>query len=501
MTEITDTLTDKSPPLTRVSTGIDGLDEVLDGGYLARRNYLVRGSPGVGKTLVGFHFLAAGADAGDQSLFINLGEAEEDVRRDVERFGLGSEFESVPIVDLSPSSGYFTDAGDIFPPDETEGRSVTQEIVDEVRAYDPDRVVVDPLSQFRYLSTDEAHFRKQVLSFLKFLKESEATVVFTAESTAATPDDDLQFMSDGVVTLDYPSPSRTLEVSKFRGSEFQGGTHAVRITGEGMTVFPQLLPGEYQAEFSPDPIPSGVPEMDRLLHGGLERGTVTLMSGPTGVGKTTTGTQFMKEAAGRGDRSVIYLFEESKATFMHRLEAINMPVRDMIDRGSLAVKEIEALQLSSAEFARDVRREVEEENTGIVMIDGIDGYRLSIRGDSDRGITELHALGSYLQNVGVTTILIGEVETVTGDFRVTKDEISYLADNVLFLRYLELDGQLRKAVGVLKMRASDFERTLRGFEITEYGIAVGDPLTGLRGVLRGEPRWIEDPNTSAGSDG
>ncbi|MFC7155375.1 ATPase domain-containing protein [Halomarina halobia] len=505
MTNTTDTSTDVSadelPSRGRVPTGLTGLDEILDGGYLDKRNYLVRGSPGVGKTLIGFHFLAAGVHADDRVLFINLGEAESDIRQNAAQFGFGGEFETVPIVDLSPSAGYFTDAGDIFPPDEVEGRSVTQEIVDEVLAHEPDRVVVDPLSQFRYLSTDEAHFRKQVLSFLKFLKESEATVVLTSESTTATPDDDIQFMSDGVVTLDYSSTARTLEISKFRGSDFQGGTHAVRIDDDGMTVFPRLRPGKHRADFSPDPISSGVPEMDQLLHGGLERGTVTLISGPTGVGKTTTGAQFMKEAAGRGDRSVVYLFEEAKTTFLHRSEAIHMPVRDMIDRGTLAVKEIESLQLSSEELSNDIRHEIEEEDTGIVMIDGIEGYQHTIRGDSDRVVTELHALCSYLQNMGVTTILIGEVGAVTGDFRVTKHEISYLADNVLFLRYLELDGHLRKAIGVLKKRASDFERTLRGFEITEYGIAVGDPLTGLRGVLRGEPRWIEDSNTSAGSNG
>jgi circadian clock protein KaiC len=126
-----------------------------------------------------------------------------------------------------------------------------------------------------------------------------------------------------------------------------------------------------------------------------------------------------------------------------------------------------------------------------VMLDSTAGYRVSLR--SGELVSHLHALGKYLQNMGVAVLLISEVEAITGDFRATEAGISYLADNIVFLRYLEVQGELRRAIGVLKKRLSSFERTLREIEITRYGIKVGKPLTELRGILRGTPEWVNPP--------
>jgi circadian clock protein KaiC len=231
---------------------------------------------------------------------------------------------------------------------------------------------------------------------------------------------------------------------------------------------------------------SGIAEVDELLNGGIERGTVSIVSGPTGVGKTTLSTQFMKEAADRGERSVIYLFEESRGTFLKRSRAVNIPVDEMIEKGTLQVTEVEALELSPQEFSRMVREEVEEEDTRIVMIDGTEGYQLSLRGEGDI-VRELHALCRYLKNMGVTVILVEEVASITGDFKATSRNISYIADNIVFLRYLELEGELRKAIGVLKKRFGGFESSLRSFAIDADGIEVGDTLSDLRGILTGTP--------------
>ena len=237
-------------------------------------------------------------------------------------------------------------------------------------------------------------------------------------------------------------------------------------------------------------IRSGVPELDEMLHGGMTRGMVTLISGPSGVGKTTLGVLFMRELAGRGEHSVVYLFEEWIESFVHRCEAISIPVHAMIERGTLSVVQVEPLRYSSDEFNRMVRREVEERNARIVMLDSISGYRLCIRGQEL--VTHLAALTRYLKSMGVTALIINETESIAGgEFRVTEVGISYLADNVLFLRYLETAGQLRKAVGVLKKRMSDFENNLRELEITRYGVKVGRPLTNLRGILTGTPQLAD----------
>jgi circadian clock protein KaiC len=347
------------------------------------------------------------------------------------------------------------------------------------------------VTQFRYLTSDDYQFRKQVISFMRFLEDADATVMFTSQGGADASDLDLQFLSDGILELDHDGDSRRISVPKFRGSDKQSGDHGLVLDGEGVHVYPQLVPDAHGATFTTEAIPSGIDGLDALLGGGIERGTISVVSGPTGVGKTTTGTQFLAEAAARGERAAVYLLEESAATFRHRSEAVGIPVDEMERTGRLAVEEIEPLTMPPEAFARQVREEVEHRDTQVVMIDGIRGYRVSMQGEEDDLVRRLHALGRYLRNMGVTVVFVDEIDAVTGEFRATQAGISYLADNVVYLRYLEIGGELRKVIGVLKKRVGDFERTLREFEITGEGIVVGDPLTDLRGVLRGTPEFVD----------
>lgn len=473
----------EEPRHARVSTGVSGLDEVLYGGLIPQRAYLVRGGPGCGKTTLGMHFLTDGTRRGEQCLFITLGEPEPELRANAE--ALGFDLKNVHFLDLSPNAAYFTEMQtyDIFAPAEVEREPVTQQILEQTERIHPQRVFVDSMTQFRYLSTDSFQFRKQVLSLLRFLVEQGATICFTSEGSAETPDDDLQFMADGVINLQLIADNRIVSVSKLRGTDFRGGAHAMRLTERGMDVYPRLLPDQHTQVFAREQVSSGVPELDELLHGGLEHGAITMISGPTGVGKTTLGLQFMKEAAGRGERSVVYTFEEPQETLIRRCESLNIPVRTMIERGTLSVVPIEPLHFSADEFARMVRREVEERRASIVMIDSVAGYRVSLRGED--AVTHLHAVSKYLQNMGAAVLLINEVTSIAGEFQVSDIGASYLADNIVFLRYLELDGEIRKAIGVLKKRLSNFERTLREIEMTRYGIKVGRPLTNLQGILTG----------------
>ncbi|OUL18613.1 ATPase domain-containing protein [Nostoc sp. 106C] len=474
----------------RLFSGISGLNQLLYGGYIPGRAYLIRGGPGTGKTTLGMHFLTTGAANGESVLFITLAETAAQVQKNAA--GLGFNLQGINFLDLSPTPEFFAqvETYDIFSPAEVEREPTTRQIVEQVEALKPQRIFIDSMTQFRYLATDTFQFRKQVLSFLRFLVEQGTTVLFTSESSKEAPDNDLQFMSDGVINLNFSNNQRTLWVSKFRGSEFQDGQHTIRLTSKGMQVFPRLMPQVYGQSFTPETISSGIPGIDELLHGGIERGTITIISGPSGVGKSTLGLQFMKEAAGRGERSVVYTFEERKETLLHRAEGINIAVHAMQERGTLSVIQVEPLYYTPDEFANLVRQEVEQKQARIVMIDSVSGYRLSVRGEDL--ISHIHSLSKYLQNMGVAVLLINEVETITGDFQVTEVGISYLADIIVFLRYLEMQGELRRAIGVLKKRMSDFEKTLREFEISRYGIKVGKPLTQLRGVLTGLPDFMED---------
>ncbi len=403
---------------------------------------------------------------------------------------MGLDLTPVHCLDLSPDSVFFTETKnyDFFSPAEIEKDPITRKIVAKITELRPQRVFIDSMTQFRYLTADAFQFRKQVLAFLRFMLEHGATVLFTSESSPDTPDDDLQFMSDGVIQLQMSPLRRTVNVTKYRSSAFQEGCHSLRLGAQGMVVFPKLVPEAYKQDFNPEPLPSGIPALDRMLQGGIERGMVTFLSGPSGVGKTTIGLLFMKEAASRMERSVIYTFEEEVAIILKRSENLKIPARVMVEQGALAIQKIEPLQYTPDEFSSLFRHKVEHNQVRIVMLDSVSGYKLSM-GDQDF-LSNLHALVKYLANMGVAVILINETAALDENNQGTERDFRYLADNLILLRYIDRhqDGkvELRKGIVVLKKRLSDFEKTLRELKISEYGVEVGAPMIGLEGVLSGD---------------
>jgi circadian clock protein KaiC len=488
----TDSKTKQKQQRQRVLTGVRGVDSILGGGYLPESATLVRGEPGSGKSIFSLHFLAAGVDAGETVMYINLGEPEDYVRETARDFDL--DIDAVEFLNLSPSGDQFQEEETytLFRSDEVETPSLVESIRTEVQEIDPDRVVVDPVTEFRYLAPDDHQFRSQILGLVEFLKCEGATVLLTSQAAASMPDDDLQFLVDAVITMVEEPARRTMHVSKFRGSSVRRGSHTLQIADDGMRVWPQLEPSRHERERSTTKLSSGVPELDSLLSGGLTSGTITFLSGPTGVGKTTTGLQFVKETAGRGQRSVLYSFEEDRKTLFERAEAVNIPVIDMIDRGTLTIEVIGPDELTIDEFTHRIRTEVEDNGSEIVMIDGTSGFEQSLRGVDAEPMQDLVKIGRYLRNMGVTGVVTNEVHNITGQFRATEQGMSYLADSIVVLRHVEYKGSLRKVIGVLKMRTSDFENQLRELEITEHGLRVGESLPELRGILTGTPTWNDD---------
>ena len=238
------------------------------------------------------------------------------------------------------------------------------------------------MTQLRYLSPNAFQFRKEALAFLRFLGELECTVAFTSESNEG-PDDDLQFIADGVITLDSKPEQRRLTVTKFRGSDFRSGYQTLRLSDKGMEVFPRLLPEDFSVPFQPETIPFGVAELDAMLHGGLERGTISILTGPSGVGKTTLGMQFVSAAAERGERAAVYIFEEARGSLMHRCGSIGIAAERRIHEGTLSLMHVEPLRFTADEFALMVREEVERRHTRIVMIDSVRLSPLGARSGAD----------------------------------------------------------------------------------------------------------------------
>lgn len=470
----------------KISTGISSLDEVLDGGLIPQQSYLIQGGPGTGKSTIGYHFLEQAVKEGEAPLYISFGESSTHVNRNAKKLGVS--LDDVHFLDLNPESDFSKDFEpySVFATSEVESSSIFEPIVEAIEKHSPKRVFLDSITMFQFLNQDPFQTRNMALSFIKYICNSGATLLMTSELSEKSTEKEATFWVDGIVNLVYSESWRKLTVLKYRGSDYRSGNHAFRISSSGFELFPALRPNTYSRNFISSPVSSGLTELDELLHGGIEQGTTTLVTGPTGVGKTNLSVQFMKEAANRGERSAIYTFEESKELIIKRSESINVPVKKMIDKGYLKVESIEPLSYSPDEFSKMVRNDVEENDTKFVLIDSIGGYGMAVR--EENTLERLHSLTVYLQNMGVTTFLINETQSITGTLEATNIHASYLADNIIFLRYLEMNGELQKAIGVLKKRLSDFEKSIRRFHITKEGIQVGDKLSGFRGILSGTPQ-------------
>ena len=469
----------------RLSTGVPGLDEVLFGGLIPGLTYVVTGGPGAGKTTLAMHFAMAAEQAREKALYVTLKDPERQVRRNARALGLN--LDGVTFLDLSPAPEMVAreEPYQVFAPADVEKMPLVHAIRAALEADQPRRVIIDSINILRYLSAEPYQFRQLAISLMRLVTRTGATLLAPVEATAEQPESELQFIAEAVIELQQTPIGRKVRVIKFAGSGYLPGEHSLALTGSGMLVFPRLVPSTHRRQYTYTAVPSGIRELDEMLHGGLERGTFTVISGPTGAGKTTFGLQFMKEAARRGDRSVVYSFEENPEAIRTRAEGIAIPIGDMLAHGTLSLVRIEALQYSPDEFVYQVRQEVEQRDARVIMIDGLEGYKLSIRMHGGDVVGHLHALAEYLNNMGVAGILTADVSAITGSFHITEESISYLADDIIFLRWLEMGGALHRVVGVLKKRLTGHERTLREFDITPEGLKLGLPIEGAYGILTG----------------
>jgi len=469
------------------SSGLPKLDEILNGGLVTGRVYLVTGKPGTGKTMLGMHFLEDGLQNDDTVLFIHGEESQQELITSADSVGI--DIENAAFLDLGPESEQFAvdQPPKLVSPDELEQEQFTEEVYTTVQELNPDRIVFDPITQFRHISLNETQFRRQTLAFLRFLKSEDVTVVAT--STPMTDRDyyhELQSLSDAIIELTR-GQHRTIEVLKHRSIGQMEGTHGLEIRDEGLEVYPALIPQMHQQEISDQQIPTGIDELDTLFHGGIEQNTVTFLSGPTGVGKTSLSTQ-LATRTGTDGTTAAYLFEESIDSFTTRTESLGIPVTDLRQEGELIVKAIEPLAHSAEEFASIVQKDMAEHGVDTVLIDGIDGYMMALQGGEDQLLAKLHSLTRYLTNNDVTVFVTDEISNVTGISSATSVNASYIADNIISLNYIEKNSGIRRIAAVLKKRAGTFENTFREYQLTADGIQVSKPLEDMTGILQGMPQ-------------
>jgi circadian clock protein KaiC len=475
-------------PVSRCATGIHGLDDILGGGFPCNRFFLIDGEPGAGKTTLALQFLLAGIRAGEPGLYITLSETRDELNSVAESHGwsLGA----LGIFELSAISDQLAieSQNTMFHPAEVELNRTTKLILDEVVRIKPMRVVFDSLSEMRVLAQNSLRYRRQMLALKQFFSQHGCTVLLIDDRTAEISD--VNTIANGVLTMDvvqsdYGLERRRLNVIKLRGTKYRSGYHDYVIKTGGIEVFPRLVASEHHRPFARERIGSGIPDLDALLGGGLDRGTSSLFMGPAGSGKSSLATRYAVEMAKRGERVGYFAFDETVDSLMERSTNLGMPLSEHLESGALAITQIDPAELSPGEFAHRIRRLIDHDRRTMIIIDSLNGYLHSMPNERYL-VLQLHELLTYLNQNGITTVMVSAQAGLVGTMQSPVD-LTYLADTVLLFRFFEATGAIKRAISVIKKRRSGHEKTIREFTIDHDGIHVGKPLTQFQGVLSGIP--------------
>jgi circadian clock protein KaiC len=495
-------ITDVTPP--KIDTGVSGLNDILLGGLPAGQMYLLEGDPGTGKTTIGMQFIMAGTSKMEKSLYVTLSESRGELAGSA--ISHGWEPKNIPIAEFIPEEASLTPEQQytVFHPSEVELATTIQKLTHLIESEKPSRLVIDSLSELRLLAADKMRYRRQLLALKHFFVGRDTTVLLLDDRTGEGSDMQLQSIAHGVLRLEkvqrsYGVTRRQIEIVKLRGSAYREGFHDYTIKKGGLHVYPRLVANEHTTTFAAERVRSGITRLDAMFGGGINRGSATLLLGPSGSGKSSLAMVYAYAAAKRGDRAIIYAFDETLRTSQERAEGLALPLRNEISKGTLAMVQVDPAELSPGEFAWQIRRDVETKDTRVVVIDSLNGFLMSMPGEKDLTL-HLHELLAFLNQKGVVSILIYTQHGLVGSMQ-TEVDVSYLSDTVVVLRYFEADGEIRQAISVIKQRVGQHERALRELSMTSRGVQVGEQLDKFRGILTGTPESSIQKTVSQPAEG
>lgn len=477
-----------------VNTGVDGLDDILHGGLVKNRMYLVEGDPGCGKTTLGLQYLLAGVQNGESSMLVALSETAEELEAIATEHGWS--LDGINVFELRPSEESLSvDARyTMFHPSEVELSETTKTLLVEAERIKPARLVFDSLSELRLLAQNPLRYRRQILALKEFFLRRNCTLLLLDDQTGGQADMQLRSMVHGVISLERRSPEygvsrRRLQIIKVRGWAFSEGYHDFLIKRGGLEVFPRLIAAEHGKVLTGDAVESGLAPLDSLLGGGLTRGTSTLITGPAGSGKSSIAAHYAVSCAARGEFASMFVFDESVVTLTERCAGLGFDIRPLVKSGQLRLHQIDPAQMTAGQFSHVVRMEIEQHNSKLVVIDSLNGYIHSM--PSEKLLTvHLHELLSYLGQKGVTTLVIMAQHGLVAASMEAPVDTSYLADTVILTRFFETAGEVRQAISVIKKRTGRHERTIRELKLSSSGISIGEPLREFEGILTGVPSYV-----------
>jgi circadian clock protein KaiC len=260
------------------------------------------------------------------------------------------------------------------------------------------------------------------------------------------------------------------------------------ITTGGLNVFPRLVASEYRSSFARTTMSSGIAAFDKLLGGGIDNGSSTLILGPAGTGKSLTVMVFIVAAVARGEKAALFVFDEELGLLFNRMKSLGIDLEGMQHNGKLFIEQVDAAELSPGEFAHRVRQRVDEDDIKTVVIDSLNGYQAAMPEENSL-ILHMHELLQYLNRRGAATFMTVAQHGLVGDMKAPVD-VTYLADTVILQRYFEALGSVRRAMSIIKKRSGPHESTIREYRIDGRGLTIGGPLDGFQGILRGVPVYV-----------
>lgn len=479
--------------VTRTTTGISGLDNILCGGLAAHRLYLVDGNPGVGKTTLALQFLLEGVRLGERCLYVSLSETRDEL--DAVADSHGWSLDGIDVIELSQVDQLLTanSQNTLFQPAEVELTNLSRLLTTEFDRVQPARMVLDSLSEMRLMAQSALRYRREILRLKQHFATRRCTVLLLDDRSHSAQEGQVQSIVHGMVSLQtvplkFGINRRFLSVAKMRGSRFREGNHDYVIQAGGLTVFPRLLAMNGPVDFPRDTFSSGNRQLDQLVGGGLDAGTGTLFMGPAGSGKSTVASMYAAVAAAEERRVLYFAFDEVVGILTQRAQKIGLDFEAHMRSGMLQVEQVDAAEIAPGELANRIMNAVDKQGVRMVVLDSLNGY-VNAMPQEDFLHLHLHELLSYLNQRGVVTIMVLAQHGLVGPMGVPVD-ISYLADAVMLMRFFEARGAMKKAVSVIKKRTGFHEDTIRELKLSPTGVVIGQPLAEFEGVMTGVPRVL-----------
>ena len=461
-------------PRSRLSSGVPGLDDVLNGGLPGRHVYLVQGEAGTGKTTMALQFLLAGVEQGEKALFVTLSQTKYELEMIAESHDW--DISGIEVVELQTETTQQDDQTVFYPTDVRLDATRTA-VLKAIEAHAPQRMVYDSLVEVRQLSRDDVRFQRELISLKQMLHERGVATYFVDLPSHAGTDPEVESLAHGIFELDKSLPAygqarRRVDIAKMRGVRYFDGYHDMDILeGRGIVVFPRVVPELTPEKTGGDLIQSGIAELDDMLGGGMEPGTTTLIIGQAGTGKSTLSSLYAYAALQRGENVAMFLFEERPETFFRRSEGLGLPLREFADDERLILFDFNPSEISHGEFNQMALDAVEEHDVSVVLIDSFTGYVNGLP-DPQEAVVQVQLLLKYLARRNVLTLLVVAQNGLLGHNMDTTVDVSFLGDTVIFLRMYEWPATIRRTISVVKKRHGPHDLDIRQLRITTKGVSI-----------------------------